>query len=140
MNKLINIYKQNKEVINYLIFGVLTTIISLLVYYGTTLTFLNPNNPTALQVANVISWIAGVIFAYITNRKYVFQSKNKAILKEISSFIGARLITLVMDMLIMFIGVTVLKGNDKILKLISQAIVIISNYLFSKLFVFNAKK
>ena len=67
----------------------------------------------------------------------VFQSKNKNKLKEAGSFVLARVVTLIMDMLIMFVGVTLLHGNDKLLKLISQVIVIVSNYVFSKLFVFK---
>lgn len=134
---MINLYKKYKEVINYLIFGVLTTIISLATYYLLTVTIINPNNPVSLQIANIISWITGVIFAYITNRKFVFESKNTNKKKEISKFVLARLITLVMDMLIMLIGVTILKGNDKIIKIISQFIVIVSNYLFSKIIVFK---
>lgn len=130
-------YKKYKEVINYLIFGVLTTIISLFVYYILTITILNPNKPIGLQIANILSWIVGVGFAYVTNRKYVFESKNKNMTKELISFIGARIITLILDMLIMFVGVTLLKYNDKVLKIISQVLVIISNYLFSKIFVFS---
>lgn len=140
INKCIDLYKKYKEVINYLIFGVLTTIISLAVYYILVFTILNPDNAIELQIANIISWIAGVTFAYITNRKFVFNSKNNNLKKEISSFVGARLVTLVMDMLIMYLGVIILKGNDKLLKIISQIIVIISNYLFSKIFVFRSKK
>ena len=89
------------------------------------------------QIANILSWIGAVIFAYITNRKYVFESKNKNILKECSSFFGARIITLIMDIVIMFVGVTLLKQNDKIFKILSQVVVIVSNYLFSKIFVFK---
>lgn len=137
LKKIVNLYKKYKEIINYLIFGVLTTIISLAVYYFLTFTIINPKNALLLQVANVISWVAGVLFAYVTNRKYVFDSKNENKLKEFGSFVGARLITLFMDMIIMYIGVSVLHGNDKILKLISQVIVIVSNYLFSKIFVFR---
>lgn len=137
MKKIINIYNKYKEVINYLIFGVLTTIISLLVYYILTSTLLNPKKSIELQIANIISWIISVLFAYLTNRKYVFESKNDNIVKEVSSFFGARLITLILDMLIMYIGVTLLHGNDKILKIVSQFIVIVSNYLFSKVFVFK---
>lgn len=137
MDKLISLYKKNKEVINYLVFGVLTTVISLAVYYLLTFTVLDPEVAISLQIANFISWVAGVAFAYVTNRRYVFESKNENLFKEISSFVGSRLVTLGMDMLIMFVGVTVLKGNDKILKLISQIVVIISNYLFSKIFVFK---
>ena len=72
-----SVYEKYKEIINYLIFGVLTTVISLIVYYGLTFTIINPDDALMLQVANVISWIAGVLFAYFTNRKYVFESKNE---------------------------------------------------------------
>lgn len=130
----------NKEVIMYLIFGVLTTVVSLLVYYGCIYTFLNPENAVQLQIANIISWIAGVAFAYITNRKFVFESNEANQLKEISKFVTSRLATLFLDMIIMFIEVTCLHGNDKIVKLISQVLVIIGNYIFSKLFVFKKQK
>lgn len=131
------LFNKYREIIMYLIFGVLTTVVSLAVYYILVYTILNPNNPFELQVANIISWIAGVTFAYFTNRSMVFQSKNKNKLKEAGSFVLARVVTLIMDMLIMFAGVTLLRGNDKLLKLISQVIVIVSNYVFSKLFVFK---
>ena len=123
----------------YLIFGVLTTIISLIVYYALTYTILNPNNSIYLQIANILSWIAGVLFAYFTNRKYVFESKNKNKLKEFTSFVGSRVTTLILDMLIMGVGVSLLHGNDKILKLISQVLVIVGNYVLSKLIVFKKK-
>ena len=135
-----SVYEKYKEIINYLIFGVLTTLISLIVYYGLTYTIINPNNAIMLQIANIISWIAGVLFAYFTNRKYVFASKNKSKLKEFSAFVGARVTTLLLDMAIMGIGVTVLHGNDKIMKLISQVLVIIGNYVLSKVFVFRKKE
>ena len=137
MSKIIDLFNKYKEVVMYLIFGVLTTIVSLVSYYLLTITIFNPNNAILLQVANVLSWIISVLFAYITNRKYVFESKNNNILKEVSSFFGSRLITLLFDMLIMFVGVTLLKGNDKFIKVISQVIVIVSNYIFSKLCVFK---
>ena len=137
IGKIADMMKKYKEIIMYLIFGVLTTIISLLVYYGLVYTILNPNNAFQLQIANIISWMAGVAFAYFTNRSYVFESKSKNKLKEASSFVLARVATLIMDMAIMFVGVTILKGNDKFLKLLSQIIVVVTNYVFSKLFVFK---
>lgn len=140
VKKIVSLYNKYKEIVNYLIFGFLTTVISLIVYYGLTFTVLDPNKSVSLQIANILSWVAGVIFAYVTNRKYVFNSKNDNIVKEIGSFVGARVVTLIMDMLIMFIGVTLLKFNDKVFKLISQVVVIISNYLFSKIFVFKKEK
>ena len=132
-----SIYHKYKEIWNYLIVGVLTTIVSLLTYYLCVLTILNPKNALELQIANVISWICAVAFAYFANRIFVFKSKEKNKIKEATKFVGSRIITLLLDMLIMFVGVTLLKGNDKFIKVISQVIVIVSNYIFSKLFVFK---
>lgn len=136
-NIFVKLFKKYKEIIMYLIFGVLTTLISLLVYYGLVYTVIDPNNAVMLQVANVISWICSVIFAYFTNRAFVFKSKNKNQIKEVISFTTSRLATLFMDMAIMFIGVTLLHGSDKLVKLISQVVVIVANYIFSKIFVFK---
>ena len=139
MNRFKEIYIKYKEILNYLIFGVLTTIVSMSTYYICVFTFLNPEIPIELQIANILSWIAGVVFAYFTNRKYVFESKEKNKLKESGKFVLSRVTTLIMDMLIMWIGVTILHGNDKIIKIFSQIIIIISNYVFSKIFVFKKK-
>ena len=139
MEKIKELYKQYKEIVNYLIFGVLTTIISLIIYYVAVFTFLNPENAVQLQIANILSWIAGVTFAYVTNRKYVFESKDNDKIKEAGKFVLARITTLVMDMLIMWFGVIILSSNDKIVKLISQIVIIISNYVFSKIFVFKKR-
>ena len=136
---MIKLFNKYREVIMYLIFGVLTTVVSLAVYYALVYTVLNPDNALQLQVANIISWMAGVAFAYFTNRKYVFESNNKNKLKEAGSFVLARVATLIMDMVIMFVGVTLLTGNDKIIKIISQVVVIVANYIFSKIFVFKKK-
>lgn len=135
-----SIYHKNKEIWNYLIVGVLTTIVSLLAYYICVLTFLNPNHAIELQIANIISWIIAVAFAYITNRIFVFKSKEKNIKKEATSFVTSRVITLLLDMLTMFIIVTLLKLNDKLAKLIAQLIVMVSNYIISKVFVFKKNK
>lgn len=137
MDKIIKLYKNNKEIINYLIIGVLTTIVSLVTYYLLTFSVLNPNNDIELQIANVISWIVSVAFAYVTNRKYVFESKSKDIKKELSKFVSSRITTLLIDMGLMFIFVSLLSFNDKIIKLIVQFVVIVLNYVFSKLFVFK---
>lgn len=139
MKKCMELYKQYKEIINYLIVGVLTTVVSLGAYYACVLTFLDPKNAIQLQVANIISWIAAVTFAYFTNRKFVFESKNPDMLKEASAFVGARVATLLMDMLCMFIMVTCMGWSDKIAKLVVQVIVTVANYVFSKIFVFRKK-
>ena len=135
-----DMYFKYKEIINYPIVGGLTTVVSLAIYYGCTLTFLNPDNPVQLQLANILSWIGAVTFAYFTNRKFVFESKNANMLGEAISFFVARIGTLLMDMGIMFVFVTCLHFNDKIMKLVVQVVVTVANYIFSKLFVFKKEK
>ena len=87
MNKILSLYKKHKEIINYLIVGGLTTIISMALFYGSTWTFLDGNNPIQLQIANVLSWTGAVIFSYFANRIFVFESKEKNILKESYLFV-----------------------------------------------------
>ena len=139
--KIIELYEKYKEIINYLIFGVLTTIVNLVVKYLLLFTILNPQNSIELQTSIILSWIAAVTFAYFTNRIYVFKSENKNKLKEFFNFIIARISTLLMEMAIMWFFVTFLKLNSNlyviIFTLISQFVVIVSNYVFSKLFIFK---
>lgn len=139
MEKLISLYKKYKEIVNYLIVGGLTTVVSLGVYYGCVLTILDPEVAVQLQAANIISWIAAVTFAYFTNRKFVFESKNENKLKEAAAFYGSRVTTLLVDMGCMFLMVTLLGWNDKIAKLIVQVIVTVANYVLSKFIVFRKK-
>lgn len=140
MKKCMELYRKYKEIMNYLIVGVLTTVVSLSTYYACVLTFLNPDNALQLQIANIISWIVAVTFAYFTNRKFVFESKNPDMLKEASAFVGARVATLLMDMFSMFIMVTCMGMSDKIAKLIVQVIVTVANYVLSKLLVFRTRE
>jgi putative flippase GtrA len=133
-------YKKYEEIINYLIVGVLTTVVSLSTYYLCVVTILDPHIAWQLQAANLISWICAVAFAYVTNRIFVFKSNNMNIFKEICSFTSSRVVTLLMDMFIMFMIVTVFNGNDKIGKLVTQVVVTIGNYILSKLFVFKEGK
>ena len=137
LKKCLHLYQNYEEIINYIIVGGLTTFVSLAVYYGCVLTFLDPEKGIQLQMANVLSWIAGVAFAYVTNRKYVFKSKSTAIFKELVAFVSARASTLILDMVVMFVWVTLLSLNDKIGKIVSMVLVMIANYVFSKLFVFK---
>ncbi|MCC8127922.1 MAG: GtrA family protein [Clostridiales bacterium] len=126
-----------QEIIRYLIVGVLTTVVSLAVYYGCVLTILDPEQALELQAANVISWIAAVTFAYIANRIFVFRSKSRAWFREARAFVCARIATLLMDMAIMFVLVTVCHYNDKIAKLVVQVVVTVANYILSKVLVFR---
>lgn len=141
MKSIWNLYHKYEEIINYLIVGVLTTFVSLVVKYGLLFTILHADNAFELQLAIIISWIAAVSFAYITNRIFVFKSKNKNILKEIISFFGARVATLLMEMFIMWFFITLLKLNTDfyvlIFTFITQVLIMIGNYILSKLFVFR---
>lgn len=137
MGKIKKIMGRYRELISYLIVGGLTTVVSLSTYYGCTLTVLDAAVPLQLQAANVLSWIAAVTFAYFTNRKYVFESRNQYMLKEAAAFYASRLSTLLMDMGLMFLMVTILGWDDKIAKLIVQVVVTIANYVISKFFVFK---
>ena len=140
MKMIKEVYKKYEEIIRYLVVGVLTTIVSLATYFICVHTFLDATNGVEIQIANIISWLFAVAFAYITNRIFVFKSKSKNYLKEITIFCTSRVLTLLMDMAIMFVFVTLLKGSDTIGKLISQVVVTIANYIFSKLFVFVKKE
>ena len=144
MQKIKELYFKYKEIINYLIFGVLTTIVSLAVKYLLLFTIFDAENGFQLQVAVVISWIAACSFAYITNRIWVFESKSKEILKELIKFFAARLTTLGLEMLIMFVFVTALGLNSNawviVWTLVAQVAVVVGNFILSKLLVFKNKE
>ncbi len=135
------IYYKNPEIWNYLIVGGLTTVVSLGVKYGLLFTILDAKDAFELQVAVIVSWVAAVLFAYVTNRVFVFHSKSKAYLKELISFFAGRVLTLLMEMAIMFIFVTWLGLNSDmwvvVFTIIVQILVTIFNYILSKIFVFK---
>lgn len=139
-----NIYYDNPEVWNYLIVGGLTTVIAIASKLILLKTFLDQTNGVELQIAEVISWILAVTFAYIANRIFVFKSKSKNIIKEIIKFVEGRVFTQVLQMLIMFIFVTLLKLNSDtwvlVFTLICQIMQIVLNYIISKVFVFKKSK
>lgn len=131
--------KKYGEIINYLVVGVLTTLVSLATYYILVYTVFDPNIALELQITNIISWIVSVTFAYFTNRKYVFKTNKNMSFKEVVKFYLSRVSTLILDMLMMYVLVSLLKFNDKIIKLIVQVIVIVLNYILSKFIVFKKK-
>lgn len=139
MKKIKVLYIKHKEIINYLIVGILTTFVSLSTYFLTINVILPEKSDLNVQIANIISWICAVTFAYYTNRIYVFQSssKNKEKVKEIIKFFTSRILSLIIDMFFMYILYSVLKVNDSISKLIVQVVVTILNYIFAKMVVFN---
>lgn len=132
--------KKYEEIINYLIIGFFTTVVSLFTYYLLVYTIFDPNIVLELQITNIISWIVSVTFAYFTNRRFVFKTKSPMSLKEVTSFYLSRISTLILDMFMMYLFVNVFKFNDKIIKLIIQFIIIILNYVLSKFLVFKKRK
>ena len=106
-DKLLRLYKKYEEVVNYLIVGVLTTIVSWAAAWVAE-QLLNADISWQNAIINTISWVAGVVFGYFTNRKYVFKSTNPQMLKEFISFASGRVSTLLLDVLIMFVTVNLL--------------------------------
>ena len=120
-------YKKNKEILLYLFFGGLTFLVSVISY-----AFFNIQIGWNALVANIGSWILAVAFAYITNRIWVFDSNASTaadFIKEITSFIGGRVVTLVIEELILFIFITNLGMNSMLVKIVAQVIVIVLNYV-----------
>ena len=124
-----------KDIIPYAIFGVLTTLVNILAYW----LFAHPLR-LSVMASTVIAWICSVLFAYITNRKWVFHSEamgSAAILKEMISFFACRLLTGVVDWLCMLIFVDLLFWNDMVIKVCANILVIILNYVASKMVIFK---
>lgn len=95
------------------------------------------------QVATIIAWFLSVLFAYITNKIWVFSSKTisfNELIKEVSSFFFFRILSLIMDLLIMWLGVSILKINPLLTKVVDNIVVVIVNYFFSKWYIFNSNK
>ena len=128
------LYMKYKEIINYLIAGALTTIVSIASYE----LFKNVFHIHYI-ISNILSWIAAVTFAYFVNRKFVFGSKStgKDKLLEFFNFVKYRLLSLVIDTMLMYLLVDIFKFNDDISKIIVQVVVVILNYIFSKFLTFK---
>ncbi|MDD2361764.1 MAG: VanZ family protein [Oscillospiraceae bacterium] len=127
----------NRETVSYLIFGILTTLINL-VTYGVCYNIFGIHN----LVSNAIAWVVAVIFAYVVNKIFVFQSHTenfKQAFREFRLFIGARVFSFTVDELGMWLLVNILAVNPGISKIGMNIIVLIINYIFSKLFIFTAQ-
>lgn len=123
-----------REVFMYLLFGGLTTVINIIVYYSGALLGLST------AIANFIANVVSILFAYVTNKRFVFESKaitNKEKWAEFVKFVSARMATFVMDMVLMIVLVDLLHFNNLICKILVNILVIVLNYVFSKIFVFK---
>lgn len=121
-----------KELILYVVFGVLTTVVNIIAY----VVFAKYLNVDYI-ISNIIAWFLSVLFAYITNRIWVFESKSDNILREISLFFGGRLFSGVVDTSLLYLMVDILLIGDFVSKVVTQIIVVVLNYVISKLVVFK---
>lgn len=138
MNKLVNIYNRYREQILYLVFGGLTTLISIITYaVFTELADIN------ILIANILSWIISVAVAYATNKSVVFRSDKKGVaqvLNEALSFYAGRLLTLLIEEAILFVFIDLANLPNMPVKIIAQIIIIVLNYIISKVFIFKKTK
>ncbi len=138
MEKIKDLYKKYKKIINYLIFGGLATVVNFITYIISVRIF-----GIDKVLSSGIAWFFSVLFAYITNKIFVFESKTKgikAMLKELTSFFLARIVSgALCDIGTFALMTNVLKINDIISKIVTQIMVVIINYIFSKLIVFKKR-
>lgn len=142
MTKLVALFNRYRSVIAYLFWGVVTTVVNIVVFQ-----FLSSGVHWNYQLANVIAWFLSVLVAYFTNKVWVFGSHYstvKAFLKEFFWFYFYRGLTLIMDVIIMYVGISLLKFDSPIqqliVKIIDNVIVVIANYVFSKWLIFHGNR
>lgn len=138
MKTLIQEIKKRKEVILYLFFGVCTTLVNIISYF-----VLRQLCGAGITASTVISWILSVLFAYITNKVFVFESKTttlKELTVEFTAFVSGRLFTGFLDLVIMLVFVEVLGFNEAVMKILSNVVVVVLNYILSKLWIFKNNK
>ena len=126
-----NLLKKYKQPLLYIVFGIATTLVNFLAYF--LLSMLNFD----VVISTVLAWLLSVLFAFFTNRKYVFEASKNGFFKQIIGFFSMRIATGILDALIMVLFVVLWGFNDLIIKILSNVLVIILNYILSKLFVFK---
>lgn len=137
LNQFRSLWEKYRSILIYIIFGVLTTAVNYLVY----IPCLNLLGLSA-SVSNVIAWCVAVLFAFLTNKPFVFESKDwsvKTVVPEFTKFVGTRVASGLVETLILLITVDLLGWNGNIWKLVTNVIVVILNYIGSKLLVFRKK-
>ncbi|MBQ9743597.1 MAG: GtrA family protein [Clostridia bacterium] len=134
-NKAMELYRKYKEIFWYLVVGGLTTVVS----YGTYALFYSLFSLNA-TLSETLSWVCAVLFAYPTNKLLVFENHSKNILLEFSSFVASRVATGAFGVAFMWLFVDMLLCNGYLMKAISSIVILVLNYVFSKLITFRKKK
>ncbi len=136
MSKICELLKKHKQIILYLVFGVLTTVVNIVAYW----VFAYPLSLNTI-LSTILAWLLSVVFAFVTNKFFVFEKKtSKNLAYEILTFFASRLLTGGLDTLIMFVFVDILLANDILIKVISNIVVIILNFVLSKIIVFKKER
>ena len=135
MKKIRALIEKYYDILSYLFFGVLTTVVNYIIY-------LPCYNILGLSatVSNMMSWVVAVAFAYLTNKPFVFKSHDwsaKTVVPELTKFVGCRLGSGVMETAIIFVTVDLLSWDGNVMKLVTSVLVVIINYVASKLVVFR---
>lgn len=137
MQKLRSLIEKYWDILSYLFFGVLTTVVNYAVY----LPVYNLLGLSA-SVSNMLSWVVAVAFAYLTNKPFVFKSHDwskETVIPELTKFVSCRIASGAMETVILLVAVDILGWNGNIWKLLTQVLVVVLNYVFSKLIVFRKK-
>lgn len=137
MEKIKELCRKYEEIITYLIVGVLNTLVSWGAWFACAFTILDAQVVWQNVALTIISWVVGVVFGYVMNRKYVFKSTDPNIVKEFLQFSGGRISTGILDAVMMVLMVNILTINESFSKIFVSVLVMIGNYLISKLFVFK---
>lgn len=137
-SKLCEFVKKYWDLIVYLLFGILTTAVNYIVYLPLLNVFLLPGS-----LSNVIAWIAAVVFAFLTNKPFVFKSRDwsaNVVIPELIKFVGSRIGSGLAETVIIFLTVDILDWNGNVWKMITSIFVVVLNYISSKMFVFRNEK
>ena len=135
MKRILQLIHKYEDVLSYLFFGGLTTVVNYLVY-------LPCHNLLGISagVSNAIAWVFAVAFAYLTNKPFVFRSHDwslKTVIPELTKFVGSRIASGALETGIIFLTVDLLRWNGNVMKLVTSVLVVIINYVASKLLVFR---
>ena len=133
------LYVKYEEIIVYLIVGVLNTIVSWGVWFLCAYTILDAEIVWQNGLLSILQWVAGVVFGYVMNRKYVFKSHDPRIIKVFIQFSGGRLTTLALDAGMMILLVNYLKVDKIVARILVAVLVMAGNYIISKFLVFKKK-
>ena len=137
MKRICELIQKNRDILLYLVFGVLTTLVNYIVYFPCCYLGI------PASVSNILAWVVSVLFAYVTNKPFVFRSKDwsmKTVVPEAARFFGCRIGSGALESSILFVTVDLLHWNSAVWKIFTSVLVVVLNYVGSKLLVFRKKK